>query len=74
MNWIEEAREAVKDMGLDTGEISEAVLVHLGPVRLWLSLDRTSHIECLQPCVLTRKTRDTIEAIEAKLAKKGWTR
>lgn len=74
MNWIYEVREVVKGMNLDTGEMSDAVLVRLGSVRLWLTSSRTSFIECLYPCVITQRTRETIEAVEAKLAAKGWTR
>lgn len=73
-NWIEEAREAVKDMGLDTDEMSDAVVVRLGPVRLWLTSSRISFIECLHPCVIMRRTLETIGTVEAKLAAKGWMR
>lgn len=72
MNWIEEVRRELDGLNQSTVEMSEAVIVRLGPVALWLHSDRSVTLECRGTGLLTRATRSVVELIEDRMAARGW--
>ena len=74
MNWIEEARHALIGVNVDSTELSEAVVVKLGPVWLWLHRERTMTLECQGRGLITRSMCNIVELLEDRLSARGWRR
>lgn len=75
MNWLDEVRETLRGLNVDTVEMDDVVTVRFGIVSLWLTSTRQIQWYANPNTMggpIPRATRSKMELIEDNLAARGW--